>query len=50
MPVILFLVTPAIFFIGSAYTAYKKLWWWFAAYMLLAGLPLGMFSIAVYLG
>ena len=23
------------FFIGSIYTAYKKLWWWFGAYMIL---------------
>ncbi|KJY87794.1 hypothetical protein TW84_16065 [Vibrio neptunius] len=38
------------FFIGSIYTAYKKLWWWFGAYMLIGGLPVGIFSIAVYLG
>ena len=30
-------------FIGSIYTAYKKLWWWFAAYMILAGFPLSLF-------
>ncbi|WP_425628114.1 hypothetical protein [Vibrio neptunius] len=38
------------FFIGSIYTVYKKLWWWFGAYMLIGGLPVGIFSIAVYLG
>ncbi|MDO6707521.1 hypothetical protein [Photobacterium sp. 1_MG-2023] len=37
------------FFIGSIYTANKKLWWWFGAYMLIGGLPVGIFSIAVFL-
>ena len=27
--------TPTIFFIGSIYTALKKMWWWFAAYIVL---------------
>lgn len=45
-----FFVVPLSFFVGSIYTAYKKLWWWFGAYMLLGGLPVGIFSIAVYLG
>ena len=31
--------TPTIFFIGAIYTAHKKMWGWFAAYMGLAGLP-----------
>ncbi|MFA0553997.1 hypothetical protein AB4538_24460 [Vibrio lentus] len=25
------------------YTAYKKLWWWFTAYMILAGFPISIF-------
>ncbi|GLT17765.1 hypothetical protein GCM10007938_15430 [Vibrio zhanjiangensis] len=34
-PILLLVVMPLSFFVGSAYTAYKKLWWWFAAYMIL---------------
>ena len=39
---LVFIGTPIMFFIGSIYTAYKKLWWWFAAYMILAGFPLSL--------
>ncbi|MEF1257163.1 hypothetical protein [Vibrio sp. M260112] len=42
-PIALFVGLPLSFFIGSIYTAYKKLWWWFAAYMILAGFPLSLF-------
>ncbi len=38
------------FFINSIYTAYKKLWWWFGAYMLLGGLPIGFFWILTIIG
>ncbi|MDN3610450.1 hypothetical protein ACFFUP_01950 [Vibrio ostreicida] len=38
------------FFVGFIYTVYKKLWRWFWAYMIIGGLPVGIFSIAVYLG
>ncbi|MUK94281.1 hypothetical protein GNP80_17800 [Aliivibrio fischeri] len=33
----LFIGTPLMFFVGSIYSAYKKLWWWFGAYMVLGG-------------
>ena len=42
LPILTFIGTPIMFFIGSIYTAYKKLWWWFAAYMILAGFPLSL--------
>ena len=29
--------------VGSIYTVYKKLWWWFAIYMLLFGFPANIF-------
>ncbi len=45
-----FFGVPLSFFVGSIYTAYKKLWRWFWAYMIIGGLPVGIFSIAVYLG
>ncbi|CAM3611579.1 hypothetical protein [Vibrio aquimaris] len=35
VPIFWLVITPLSFFIGSIYTAYKKLWWWFAAYMIL---------------
>lgn len=35
---------PGSFFC-SIYTAYKKLWWWFAAYIVLAGIPLYIFAL-----
>lgn len=41
--VFMFLFLPLSFLIGSIYTAYKKLWWWFAVYMILAGFPLSLF-------
>ena len=31
----LFIGTPIICCIGAIYTALKKMWWWFAAYMVL---------------
>ncbi|QUJ69102.1 hypothetical protein KDD30_07920 [Photobacterium sp. GJ3] len=48
-PLLFFFISPILFFIGSIYTAYKKLWWWFGVYMLIGGLPFGIFSIAVFL-
>lgn len=30
---ILYLCTPIFFFVGTVYTAYKRLWWWFGAYI-----------------
>ncbi|GLT16932.1 hypothetical protein GCM10007938_07090 [Vibrio zhanjiangensis] len=33
--VIMFIACPLSFFIGSIYTIYKKLWGWFAAYLIL---------------
>lgn len=44
-PILMFLGLPLSFFIGSIYTAYKKLWWWFAAYIVLAGIPLCIFTL-----
>ncbi|GLT17766.1 hypothetical protein GCM10007938_15440 [Vibrio zhanjiangensis] len=35
IPFLMFIGTPIMFFIGSIYTVCKKLWWWFAAYMIL---------------
>lgn len=42
--VIMFLFAPLSFFMGVIYTAYKKLWWWFGAYMVLG------FGFWLYLG
>ena len=40
---ILFSIT---FVIASIYTFHKKHWWWFAAYMVLGGIPVGFFFLA----
>lgn len=42
IPVLFFIGTPVSFFVGSIYTAYKQLWWWFGAYMILG---LGIYCI-----
>lgn len=33
--IFMFLLAPLSFFIGSLYAAYKKLWFWLAAYVIL---------------
>ena len=41
---IIFIFSPLSYFISSIYTAYNKLWWWFAAYQVLG------FGFWIYLG
>lgn len=41
-PILLLIGAPLSFVIGSIYTAYNKLWWWFGAYMILG---LGLYCI-----
>ena len=36
--------------IGSIYTAYKKYWVWFGAYMILGGLPIMLFFLGAIIG
>ncbi|MUJ21978.1 hypothetical protein [Aliivibrio fischeri] len=38
------------FFIGSIYTARKKLWGWFTCYMLLGGVPIIIFLFGFIIG
>ncbi|MBP3139598.1 hypothetical protein ACTFQF_19630 [Aliivibrio fischeri] len=38
------------FLIGSIYTAYKKYWVWFGAYIILGGLPVMLFLLGTIFG
>ncbi len=49
-PWLVFLVIPLSVVGGTIYTAYKKLWWWFGAYMILGGLPIGAVWILTIIG
>lgn len=40
-----FIGTPLMWVLGSIYTFYKKLWYWFGMYMLLGGIPVATYFI-----
>ncbi|PSU87754.1 hypothetical protein C0W35_21245 [Photobacterium kishitanii] len=46
-PLLWFFGLPLSFVCCSIYTAYMGLWCWFGAYMILGGIPIGIYSLAV---